>query len=198
MRNWVPFDEKRAEELRREKRKRFLKIADITPRIVLGEDFAAYGVNITVKIVDLQKPKEWRGTDKKTHRYLDALVADESGAMWMRIFDSNIEKVRLGETVKVYQCDAEYVMRLSSEADVLSLGGITLIASSGSEWNSPNRMEFTVYGGTEFGPAESKLVTANAPNDLSASYWTAEEAQYSTCRGISLRKPLRSLSFPRR
>ena len=59
-------------------------------------------VNTTVKIVQKGEARETVSRqDGTTHRVLDALVGDESGAIYMTLWDENIDKVNEGETVNV-------------------------------------------------------------------------------------------------
>ncbi len=59
-------------------------------------------VNTTVKVVQKGEARETVSRqDGTTHRVLDALVGDESGAIYMTLWDDNIDKVNEGETVSV-------------------------------------------------------------------------------------------------
>ena|SRR3972149_10301497 len=59
-------------------------------------------VNTTVKVVQKGEARETVSRqDGTTHRVLDALVGDESGAIYMTLWDDNIGKVNEGETVSV-------------------------------------------------------------------------------------------------
>jgi replication factor A1 len=59
-------------------------------------------VNTTVKVVQKGEARETVSRqDGTTHRVLDALVGDESGAIYMTLWDDNIDKVKEGETVSV-------------------------------------------------------------------------------------------------
>ncbi len=59
-------------------------------------------VNTTVKIVQKGEARETVSRqDGTTHRVLDALVGDESGAIYMTLWDDNIDKVKEGEVVSV-------------------------------------------------------------------------------------------------
>jgi replication factor A1 len=59
-------------------------------------------VNTTVKIVQKGEPRETVSRqDGTTHRVLDALVGDETGAIYMTLWDDNIDKVNEGDTVSV-------------------------------------------------------------------------------------------------
>jgi replication factor A1 len=59
-------------------------------------------VNTTVKVVQKGEARETVSRqDGTTHRVLDALVGDESGAIYMTLWDDNIDKVNEGDVVSV-------------------------------------------------------------------------------------------------
>ena len=59
-------------------------------------------VNTTVKVVTKGEARETVSRqDGTTHRVLDALVGDDSGTIYMTLWDDNIDKVNDGDTVKV-------------------------------------------------------------------------------------------------
>ena len=59
-------------------------------------------VNATVKVVQKGEARETVSRqDGTTHRVLDALVGDDSGAIYMTLWDDNIDKVNEGDTVNV-------------------------------------------------------------------------------------------------
>ena len=59
-------------------------------------------VNTTVKVVQKGEARETVSRqDGTTHRVLDALVGDETGAIYMTLWDENIDKVNEGDTVNV-------------------------------------------------------------------------------------------------
>jgi replication factor A1 len=59
-------------------------------------------VNTTVKVVQKGESRETVSRqDGTTHRVLDALVGDETGAIYLTLWDDNIDKVKEGETVNV-------------------------------------------------------------------------------------------------
>jgi len=72
--------------------------------IVKVSDLQAYSkqVNTTVKIVQKGEARETVSRqDGTTHRVLDALVGDETGAIYMTLWDENIDKVNEGDSVMV-------------------------------------------------------------------------------------------------
>ncbi len=59
-------------------------------------------VNTTVKIVQKGEARETVSRqDGTTHRVVDVLVGDETGAIYMTLWDDNIDKVNEGDTVSV-------------------------------------------------------------------------------------------------
>lgn len=59
-------------------------------------------VNTTVKVVQKGEARETVSRqDGTSHRVLDALVGDESGAIYMTLWDENIDKVNEGDSVNV-------------------------------------------------------------------------------------------------
>jgi len=59
-------------------------------------------VNTTVKVVQKGEARETVSRqDGTTHRVLDALVGDETGAIYMTLWDDNIDKVNEGDTMSV-------------------------------------------------------------------------------------------------
>jgi replication factor A1 len=72
--------------------------------IVKVSDLQPYSkqVNTTVKIVQKGEARETVSRqDGTTHRVLDALVGDETGAIYMTLWDENIDKVNEGDSVMV-------------------------------------------------------------------------------------------------
>jgi len=59
-------------------------------------------VNTTVKVVQKGEARETVSRqDGTTHRVLDALVGDDTGAIYMTLWDENIDKVNEGDSVNV-------------------------------------------------------------------------------------------------
>ena len=59
-------------------------------------------VNTTVKVVQKGEARETVSRqDGTTHRVLDALVGDETGTIYMTLWDDNIDKVNESDTVNV-------------------------------------------------------------------------------------------------
>ena len=112
-------------------------------------------VNTTVKVVQKGEARETVSRqDGTTHRVLDALVGDESGAIYMTLWDENIDKVNEGETVNVKN---GYVRPFKGSM----------------------RLNIGRYGALE--PAETPLGDVNTQNNLSDK--VVEERPYRSYGG---------------
>jgi replication factor A1 len=59
-------------------------------------------LNLTVKVVKKGEPRETVSrSDGSSHKVVDALVGDETGAIYMTLWDDNIEKVKDGYIIDV-------------------------------------------------------------------------------------------------
>lgn len=59
-------------------------------------------VNLRVKVLEVGEEKNVVSRkDGREHRVADALVGDETGVIYMTLWDSNIDKVKAGETILV-------------------------------------------------------------------------------------------------
>jgi len=126
--------------------------------IVKVSDLQPYSkqVNTTVKIVQKGEARETVSRqDGTTHRVLDALVGDETGAIYMTLWDENIEKVNEGDSVMVKN---GYVRPFKGSM----------------------RLNIGRYGSLE--PAESALGDVNTQNNLSDKV-VEEERPYRSYGG---------------
>lgn len=70
------------------------KIGELTP--------ASRAVNVIAKVVSKSEIRNIAaGRDGAPHRVCDALVGDETGCVYLTLWDDNIEKVNEGETISV-------------------------------------------------------------------------------------------------
>jgi len=125
--------------------------------IVKVSDLQPYSkqVNTTVKIVQKGEARETVSRqDGTTHRVLDALVGDETGAIYMTLWDENIDKVNEGDSVMVKN---GYVRPFKGSM----------------------RLNIGRYGSLE--PAESALGDVNTQNNLSDKI--VEERPYRSYGG---------------
>lgn len=70
------------------------KVGDLTPQ--------SKAVNVTAKVVSKTEIREIpMGRDGSPHKVSDALVGDETGVVYLTLWDDNIEKVNEGDTIRV-------------------------------------------------------------------------------------------------
>ena len=70
------------------------KVGELTPQ--------SRAVNVTAKVVSKSEIREIpMGRDGSAHRVCDALVGDETGSIYLTLWDDNIEKVNDNDTVRV-------------------------------------------------------------------------------------------------
>ncbi|NIO36315.1 hypothetical protein GTO27_01280 [Candidatus Bathyarchaeota archaeon] len=71
-----------------------VKIAELTPR--------SRAVNVKAKAISKSETRNIAaGRDGRPHRVCDALVGDETGCVYLTLWDDKIEKVNEGDTVLV-------------------------------------------------------------------------------------------------
>jgi len=71
-----------------------VKVADLDPR--------SRRINVIVKVVSKSEPRETVSRiDGTNHRVVDALVGDETGSVYMTLWDDNIEKIKENDVIKV-------------------------------------------------------------------------------------------------
>jgi replication factor A1 len=70
------------------------KVGELTP--------ASRAVNVTAKVVSKSEIRDVpMGRDGSAHRVCDALVGDETGSIYLTLWDDNIEKVNENDTVRI-------------------------------------------------------------------------------------------------
>jgi len=70
------------------------KIGNLTPH--------SRGINLVAKVVTKSEPRSVGSQyDQTQHQLSDLLIADETGAISMVLWDENIPKVNTGDTVKI-------------------------------------------------------------------------------------------------
>ena len=70
------------------------KVGDLTPQ--------SKAVNVTAKVVSKTEIREIpMGRDGSPHKVSDALIGDETGVVYLTLWDDNIEKVNEGDSVRV-------------------------------------------------------------------------------------------------
>ena len=69
-----------------------VKVGELTPN--------SKAVNVTAKVVSKGEVRNTQsGRDYTTHRVADVLVGDETGCIYLTLWDDNIEKVKEGDTL---------------------------------------------------------------------------------------------------
>jgi replication factor A1 len=124
---------------------------------VEGLDPESRQVNVAVKVVSKGEARETVSRrDGSTHKVVDALVGDETGAVYLTLWDDNIEKVKEGDTINVKN------------------GYVTLFRGS-------MRLNIGRYGSLETGAPPIENV--NADNNLSnKEYPMPERRRYPSFR----------------
>jgi len=70
------------------------KVGELTPQ--------SRAVNITAKVVSKTEIRDIpMGRDGSAHKVCDALIGDETGVVYLTLWDDNIEKVNEGDSVRV-------------------------------------------------------------------------------------------------
>ena len=70
------------------------KVGELTPQ--------SRAVNVTAKVVSKSEIREIpMGRDGSAHRVCDALVGDETGSIYLTLWDDNIEKVNEEDTIRI-------------------------------------------------------------------------------------------------
>jgi len=71
-----------------------VKIGELTPN--------SRAVNVTAKVVSKGEVRSTTsGRDYSAHRVVDALVGDETGCVYLNLWDDNIDKVKEGDVLKI-------------------------------------------------------------------------------------------------
>ena len=106
-------------------------------------------VNVTTKVVSNSEVRNTRsGRDYTEHRVVDALVGDETGCIYLTLWDDNIEKVKEGDTLNIKN------------------GYITLLRGN-------MRLNIGRYGSFEI-VKESQIKEVNTENNLSNKQYEQE------------------------
>jgi replication factor A1 len=71
-----------------------VKVGELTPQ--------SRAVNVTAKVVSKSEIRNIAtGRDGAPHRVCDALVGDETGCVYLTLWDDNIDKISEGDTIKI-------------------------------------------------------------------------------------------------
>jgi replication factor A1 len=126
------------------------KVGELTPQ--------SRAVNVTAKVVSKSEVRDIpMGRDGSPHKVCDALVGDETGSIYLTLWDDNIEKVNEDDTVKVDN------------------GYVTLFKGN-------MRLNVGKYG--KLGLAETPLeVEVNTENNVSSKVYDQPRRYYGGRRG---------------
>ena len=70
-----------------------VKITDLTPN--------SREINIVAKVVSKSEVRNVTGRDYSVHRVADALVGDETGCLYLTLWDDNIDKISEEATIQI-------------------------------------------------------------------------------------------------
>jgi replication factor A1 len=126
------------------------KVGELTPQ--------SRAVNITAKVVSKTEIREIpMGRDGSAHKVSDALVGDETGVVYLTLWDDNIEKVNDGDSIRIEN------------------GYVTLFKGN-------IRLNIGKYGKLE--PAKEPLsVEVNTENNVSSKAYEQERRPYRSGGG---------------
>ncbi|MCQ5361907.1 MAG: single-stranded DNA-binding protein [Candidatus Methanomethylicia archaeon] len=62
---------------------------------------ASRGVDVLVKILEINPSKEVSTKDGSSHNVAEALVGDETGCVLLSLWDDDIQRVKVGQTVSI-------------------------------------------------------------------------------------------------
>jgi len=112
-------------------------------------------LNLTVKVVSKSEVRETISrSDGSSHRVADALVGDETGSVYMTLWDDNIDKVKEGDVIDIKN------------------GYVSLFKGS-------MRLNIGRFG--SFEPSQGTVAEVNEKNNLSEKRYE-EERRYTTFR----------------
>ena len=126
------------------------KVGDLNPQ--------SKAVNVTAKVVSKTEIREIpMGRDGSAHKVSDALIGDETGVVYLTLWDDNIEKVNEGDSVRIEN------------------GYVTLFKGN-------IRLNIGKYGKLE--PAKEPLtVEVNTENNVSSKAYEQERRPFRGGRG---------------
>jgi replication factor A1 len=133
------------------------KVGELTP--------ASRAVNVIAKVVSKSEIRNIAaGRDGAPHRVCDALVGDETGSVYLTLWDDNIEKVKEGETINVKNGYVS-LFRGNMRLNIGRYGTLEVAEQAlAGEVNTENNMSTKVYeqprrpfrGRREFGGRERR------------------------------------------
>lgn len=106
----------------------YVKVGDLKP--YLGK------IYLKAKVVEIAEPREVSGGE---HRIAEALVGDESGCVYLSLWDDSIDQFETGDTVHVENGYVS-VFRESMRLTAGKFGTVTKIEEEISETNTDNNI----------------------------------------------------------
>jgi len=114
-----------------------VKIGSLTPR--------SRGVNIVAKVVEKPPEKVVSSQyDQSSHRLSEALIADETGAINLILWDDNIDKVNEGDTIAVNNGYVK-VFRGRMQLNIGKYGNVEVLNEQLEEVNTSNNLSMQQY-----------------------------------------------------
>jgi len=115
-----------------------MKIGELTP--------SSRQVNIIVKAVSKSEVRNiTSGRDYSIHRVADALVGDETGCVYLTLWDDNIDKINEGDTISIKNGYVN-LFRGSMRLNIGRYGSFELVEESPiSEVNTENNLSSKQY-----------------------------------------------------
>ncbi|MCS7136989.1 MAG: hypothetical protein NZ941_01310 [Candidatus Caldarchaeum sp.] len=118
-----------------------VKIGSLTPR--------SRGVNLVAKVVEKPEPRVVSSQyDQSEHRLTEALIADETGAITLVLWDDNIDLVNEGDSVKVVNGFIK-LFRGKMQLNLGKFGRIEQTDQTITEVNTENNLSQKESYGTE-------------------------------------------------
>ncbi|NHV59968.1 MAG: single-stranded DNA-binding protein [Candidatus Verstraetearchaeota archaeon] len=79
------------------------KVGEIMSEVKKIEELnpASRGVDVLVKILEVNPSKEVSTRDGSSHSVAEALVGDETGCVLLSLWDDDIQRVKVGQTVSI-------------------------------------------------------------------------------------------------
>lgn len=132
------------------------KIEDLNP--------ASRGVDLLVKVLEISPAKEVSTRDGRKHNVAEVLVGDDSGCILMSLWDDNISKVKVGQTISIKNAY------------------ITLFKGS-------MRLNIGKYGSME--PSKEELTEVNMENNISNRSYNQQVPRFRPLYGNDYKKSRR-------
>jgi replication factor A1 len=108
-------------------------------------DLNSRRVNLTVKVLSKSEPRETVSrADGSTHRVADVLVGDETGCLYLTLWDENIEKVNEGDVIDLKNAYIS-LFRGSMRLNVGRYGSLENSESTIGEVNTENNLSEKQY-----------------------------------------------------